>query len=388
MKAAAGHKNVLLVSNTVMHYRVSVYNYFHRRFREDGYNFQVLTNRMQPQSRIQPQFPVREIPFRFSLYRRAILERPPAAVILFLHLKDKMFWPLVHWLKWRRIPVAFWTKTRNLDAPDNALRNALFDYMLWLHDGLILYSGDLIKNVPRGERQKAFPANNTINFGDFPEVTESKEEIKRQLGIPFKKTVLFAGRMDIAGGRKRVDHLIEIFRDAEGRDAGLVIVGSGMSEEWRARMNPKTTVYLGEIHDPKNLQISRVFKMADVFAIPGHVGLGLNQAFYFGLPVVTEEGNHPPEIGYLKPGRNGFIVPENNLPQLRETLFTLLDNDALRAEFSRNAREDILRNASTEGMYRGFRDCVRFMTGAKDAKAGRNGESTTVKPVEKQEVVR
>src|ERR1039458_6778847 len=82
-----------------------------------------------------------------------------------------------------------------------------------------------------------------------------------------------------------------------------------MKEEWRARMNPQTTMYLGEVHDPQNLQISRVFKMADVCAIPGHVGLGLNQAFYFGLPVVTEEGKHPPEIANLKHGRNGFIGP-------------------------------------------------------------------------------
>ena len=256
-------------------------------------------------------------------------------------------------------------------------RNFLFDYMLWLHDGLILYSGDLMKNVPRRERHKAFPANNTINFEDFPEVTESKDEIKRQLGIPFKKTVLFAGRMDISGGRKRVDHLIEIFRDVNGRDAGLVIVGSGMKDEWRARMNPRTTIYLGEVHDPQNLQISRVFRMADVFAIPGHVGLGLNQAFYFGLPVVTEEGNHPPEIGYLQPSRNGFMVPGNNLPQLRKKLFTLLDNDALREEFSRNAREDILKNASVEGMYLGFRDCVRFLNGAKRETANPTGALIT-----------
>jgi glycosyltransferase involved in cell wall biosynthesis len=361
------HKRVLLISNTVMHYRVSVYNYFWRRFREDGYEFEVLTNQLQPKNQLLPQFRLDEMPFSFRSYRRAVLERQPAAVILFLHLKDKMMWPLVHWLKWRRIPVAFWTKTRNLDEPDNPLRNSLFDYMLWLHDGLILYSGDLIKNVPKRERRKAFPANNTINFEDFPEVTESKEAIKRQLGIPFKKIVLFAGRMDVDSGRKRVDHLIEIFRDVKGRDAGLVIVGSGMKEAWRARMNPQTTIYLGEVHDPQNLQISRVFKMADVCAIPGHVGLGLNQAFYFGLPVVTEAGKHPPEIGYLKPGRNGFIVPENDLTQLQEKLFMLLDNDALRQEFSRHAREDILQNASVEGMYHGFRDCVRFMDGAKQA---------------------
>ena len=348
-----------------MHYRVSVYNYFWRRFREDGYDFEVITNQLQPKNKITPRFRLDEMPFSFHVYRRAVLERQPAAVILFLHLKDKMMWPLVHWLKWSRIPVAFWTKTRNLDTPNNPLRNLLFDYMLWLHDGLILYSGDLIKNVPEREKHKAFTANNTINFEDFPEVNESREDIKRQLGIPFKKVVLFAGRMDVDSGRKRVDHLIEAFRDVKGRDAGLVIVGSGMKDEWRARMNPQTTIYLGEIHDPQNVQTSRVFKMADVCAIPGHVGLGLNQAFYFGLPVVTEEGKHPPEIANLKHGRNGFIVPENDLTQLQEKLFMLLDNDALREEFSRNARADILQNASVEAMYHGFRDCVLFMAGGK-----------------------
>lgn len=375
-----------MISNTVMHYRVSVYNYFWRRFRGDGYEFEVLTNQLQPKNKIAPLFRLDEMPFSFRTYRREVLERRPAAVILFLHLKDKMMWPLVHWLKWKRIPVAFWTKTRNLDAPDNPLRNLLFDYMLWLHDGLILYSGDLIENVPRREKYKAFTANNTINFEDFPEVSESKEEIKRQLGIPFKKTVLFAGRMDVDSGRKRVDHLIEVFRDVKGRDAGLVIVGSGMKDEWRARMNPQTTIYLGEIHDPQNVQISRVFKMADVCAIPGHVGLGLNQAFYFGLPVVTEEGKHPPEIANLQPGRNGFIVPENDLTQLQAKLFMLLDNDSLREEFSRNARADILQNASVEAMYHGFRDCVRFLDSPGQAVPRPAEKLVKAQPSKRQEI--
>jgi len=363
-------KKILLISNTVMHYRVSVYNYFWRRFREDGWEFEVVTNQLQPKNKIKPLFRLDEVPFSFGAYKKIIAERKPEAVILFLHLKDKMFWPLIHWLKWKGIPAAFWTKTRNLDAPDTWKRRLPFDYMLWLHDGLILYSGYLIKNVAEGQRKKAFTANNTINFEDFPEIRESKEEIKRQLGIPFKKTVLFAGRMDVDSGRKRVDHLIEIFRDVKGRDAGLVIVGSGMKEEWRARMNPQTTMYLGEVHDPQNLQISRIFTMADVCGIPGHVGLGLNQAFYFGLPVVTEEGKHPPEISNLIPGRNGFIVPENDLAQLQEKIFMLLDNDKMREEFSRNARTDILQNASVDAMYRGFLGCVRHMI-------GRNGTNSS-----------
>jgi glycosyltransferase involved in cell wall biosynthesis len=169
--------------------------------------------------------------------------------------------------------------------------------------------------------------------------------------------------MDVEGGRKRVDRLIEIFRELDGPNAGLVIVGSGMRDEWKARMNPRTTMYLGEIHDPENRQISRVFRMADLCVIPGHVGLSLNQAFYFGLPVVTETGSHPPEINYLKPGRNGCIVPENDLMAMKACISRLLEDDGLRAELSRNARNDILAEAPTEGMFRGFLGCLSFMTG-------------------------
>jgi glycosyltransferase involved in cell wall biosynthesis len=354
-------KKLLLVSNTVMHYRVSLYNDFWRRFREHGWEFEVLTNELQTQNQITMEFGLEEHPFTFSVYRNLIAKKKPDAVILFLHLKDRIFWPLIHWLKWKRIPFAFWTKTRNLDDPDNVLRNLAFDYVLRLSDALILYSSDLTRNVPRRHRHKAFIASNTINFADFPEINESKLELKRQLGIPFDKVALFAGRMDVDGGRKRVDHLIELFRDVGKRNIGLVIVGSGMKPEWKARIKAETTVYLGEVHDAKNLQISRIFSMADVCVIPGHVGLGINQAFYFGLPVVTETGKHPPEINYLKPGRNGFIVPQNDLQQLKERIIYLLENDSVRQEFSRAARTDILREASTEGMFNGFLQATQFL---------------------------
>jgi glycosyltransferase involved in cell wall biosynthesis len=110
--------------------------------------------------------------------------------------------------------------------------------------------------------------------------------------------------------------------------------------------------------------------MADVCVIPGHVGLGLNQAFFWGLPVVTEEGDHPPEIIYLKPGRNGFVVPRNDISSLRAQLLYLLDNDQLRSEISKNARADILRDASIEGMFAGFKSCVDFLTAPRQENPG------------------
>jgi glycosyltransferase involved in cell wall biosynthesis len=227
-----------------------------------------------------------------------------------------------------------------------------------LSDGLILYSENEIQLIKEKNRRKISVANNTINNEDLPEINETKEEIKKEFNIPFEKIVLSVGRMEEGRGRKKIDHLIKIFNEIDFNGAGLVIVGSGVSDELIKKMNKKNTIYLGEIYDPRNIQISKIFKMADVFSIPGHVGLGLNQAFFWGLPVVTEEGRQPPEIHYLVNGRNGFIVPENNLEELKQKLLLLLQDDVLRQELSRNAKSDILKNASIEKMFHGFKNIV------------------------------
>lgn len=361
-QSVSPRKRVLLISNRVMHYRVSVYNYFWRGFRNHGWDFVVLANELQRQNQNDCHFKFLELPFNFLKYRAEIQRLQPDAVILFLHLKDRILWPLIHWLKLSGIPVALWTKTRNLDDPDNRLRNLFFNYVNGISDALILYTSSLRRYIPERHRAKLFVANNTINFEDFPFIAESKDEIKRDLGIPFSKVVLFVGRIGEEHNRKKVDHLIDIFRELDRPGVGLVIVGSGLSAELRARINPANTRYLGEVHDPAHRQISRLFKMADISSIPGHVGLGVNQSFFWGLPMVTEHGKQPPEIEYLRDGENGFIVPEDDRLALRERLLLLIDNDAERCRMSRNARADILANASIEGMFRGFLSCVEHLS--------------------------
>jgi glycosyltransferase involved in cell wall biosynthesis len=351
-------KKVLLISNKVMHYRVSVYNYFHQRFKKDNWEFIVRGVELQKENPHVIQFDFEEIPFKFGLYKKEIERIKPDVVILFLHLKDAITFPIVHWLKWKGIPIVNWTKGVNLDDPDNKLRYLLFNYIHSLCDRLILYSQHELKYIMKRNRHKVSYANNTVNFSDFPDIVESKEQIKKQFGIVFDKVVLSVGRMDTGHGRKKIDHLIQIFNDITVKGAGLVIVGSGISTELKEQMNKKNTVYLGEIYDPHNIQISKIFKMADLFSIPGHVGLGLNQAFYWGLPVVTEEGLQPPEIHYLVNGRNGFIVPDNDLTELKNKILYLLENDAIRNEFSVCAKNDIRQNASIENMFMGFKKSV------------------------------
>jgi glycosyltransferase involved in cell wall biosynthesis len=291
-------------------------------------------------------------------YKREIEALKPDVVILFLHLKNLFIWPLIHWLKLRGIRVVYWNKGVNLEVRDPNWRNYLFYYVHARCDAIILYSQKNLMDIQPKNRRKAFVASNTINLDALPQVTESKEDIKREFGIPFRKFVLFVGRMRPV---KKVEHLIAAFDLIDEPGVGCVIVGDAMGYDFNGKTKTEKILYLGEIFDPKNERVSKLFKAADVFCIPGDVGLGLNEAFHWGLPVVTEDGLQPPEIHYLTPGRNGFIVPENDIASLKAKLVLLLRDDALRAEFSQAAKEDIARQASIENMFRGFLDCVRML---------------------------
>ncbi len=363
-------KKVLLVSNKVFHYRVSNYNYFARRFREEGWELFVRANELQRNNPHPPEFDFKEMPFRFGDYKREIERVKPDVVIVFLHLKNLIIWPLLHWLKLRGIPVVYWNKGINLEVRNPGLRNLPFYYIHRLSDAIVLYSKHEIKDIKPPHRHKVFVANNTVNFATFPEVAASREEIKAEFKIPYDKVVLFVGRMRSV---KKVEHLIEVFNAHDEPGCGCVIVGDPMDYDLGALIKRGNVMHLGEIFDPDNVQISKLFKMADLFVIPGDVGLGMNQAFYWGLPVVTEDGLQPPEIHYLTPGRNGFVVPEGDVAALGRKTFELLRDDALRAEFSRHAREDIRREASIEGMFSGFLDCVNSLVGPNGEKGLRRG---------------
>ena len=80
-------KNILLISNYVFHYREKIYNYFCEEFGKDGFRFLVLSNQFQDEG-YDLKFEKVEESLSFSNCRRKIQTKKPAAVILFLHLKE------------------------------------------------------------------------------------------------------------------------------------------------------------------------------------------------------------------------------------------------------------------------------------------------------------
>lgn len=147
-------KKVLLISNKVFHYRVSNYNYFSRRFREEGILFFVRANELQTNNPYPLEFDFKAIPFNFFRYKREIEHIQPDVVILFLHLKDLLIWPLIFWLRLKRVRIVYWNKGVNLEVRSPTWRNHLFYYVHSRCDAILLYSQHNAADIQPRNRSK------------------------------------------------------------------------------------------------------------------------------------------------------------------------------------------------------------------------------------------
>ena len=98
-----------------------------------------------------------------------------------------------------------------------------------------------------------------------------------------------------------------------------------------------------------------------VYCLPGHVGLSIVDAFYCGLPLITEDVDHAPEICYLKEGENGFLVGKGNVDELADKLNILLSNDKLLDKMSLEAKRVIESEANINRMCEGFVKCFNSL---------------------------
>lgn len=336
----------------MFHYRVKVYNYFYDEFKKRGYEFSVLAPSWQDVG-ARPRFNLEIIDMNSRKYISHISRTRPDVVITFLHLKDIAIFPVTLYCRMKKIPVIYWNHGINLETPDAKFKNSVFRRVHDLSDAIVLYSPNEKKYISGKNAHKIFIGYNTLNFEDIDaENVISEEEVRRKYGIAQKDIVLFVGRIK---ENKRLDVLLESFRD---EDVAVVVIGKGLSEGQRAVIDSVPNYYyLGEMWDMKDF--NSIFNSAKVFSIPGHLGLGLNEAFFWGKPVVTMDVEHPPEVYYLKDGYNGFMT--QNSQELKEKIMYIISNPSVQAKMSKNARETANGLSSIKNMFSGFMDAVDYV---------------------------
>ena len=136
--------------------------------------------------------------------------------------------------------------------------------------------------------------------------------------------------------------LLKAFRNVRKTvRCNLLLIGSGeLEESLRTYVRDEgipDVIFAGFMN---RSQIARAYAAADIFVLPSASretwGTVVNEAMQTALPViVTDQVGCAPDL--VKPGENGFIVPNDGLEALTAALHVLLGDESLRHRFGQRS---------------------------------------------------
>ena len=177
--------------------------------------------------------------------------------------------------------------------------------------------------------------------------------LRAAIGIPPASPIgVYCGALE---NSKNLPFLIESAKLIKRRipDFHLLLIGGGpqsayvetqvlLNSEWMHWTGPQ----FGE-------QKAALLQIADVFMMPGKVGLAILDSFAARLPLFTTRiPNHCPEIEYLEDGRNGLIT-ENSVEPYSQAVADVLRDSARLAALKEGAGQSALKY-SIEAMVNNF----------------------------------
>lgn len=349
---------LLIHADLIPHYRIPIYGYLSSYLKRYGFDLIVVSDGIQPDNPHAIEFQFTKMDLSVFSIVRFVCRHQIDVIIDYMELRHRYLFPTYFIAKGMlRRKMVYWGQGRDLLDVKAKVKNLAYAGEQALCDSIILYAEHLKKYVPKRFHKKIFIANNTLylSYNGFPPGV-TRENILAEYGIKTKKNIICIGRMQ---KRKRIDHLVEALVYMNRPDIGLILVGpdpEGVLDE----LESANIFKLGPIYGDKKFDL---LSSADVYCLPGAVGLSIVDAFHCGLPFVTEEGDESAEIMYLKDGVNGFIVPRGNITEMSHKLQLLLDDDELRRRFSDAAKREIKKNGSMDVFCSGFRKALFYATG-------------------------
>ena len=345
--------NVLLLhQEEILHYRVVIYNYLSEFLKGRGIALSVLAETVQDDNPHPIEFRYLHVKPTVVNIVRMVREIRPEVIILFVNLKHLYLFPVLVFAKMNGIKTIYWGHGKDLQNPDSKIKNYLYRLEFNLVDRILLYSTSLTELINKSNRHKVTVANNTLATNRKHFSLEELLEVRDKYGIGENTLIICVGRIQ---KYKRIPDLIAAFAQIRNPDVGLLLVGSD-DEELLGALDDRRIHYLGAVYGE---ELEKLLSLSNIYCMPGAIGLSIVDAFQYGLPIVTEDVQHGPEIMYLKPDVNGFIVPVGNIKALSEKLELLAGDVALREHMSERALYEINTSGSIENMCGGFLDAIR-----------------------------
>src|SRR2546426_7052789 len=345
---------LLLHGGSIPHYRVPVYGHMSTYLKRSGFDLLVASTGIQTDNPHVIAFQYTQMRLSVLSISRLIYRQKIDIIILFVDMRNLYLFPtylIAKGLLGRKM--IWWGQGRDLANRDARVKNFAYTTEHALCDAIILYAEHLKKYVAQRFHKKIFVANNTlcISYPGLP--ANARESVLAAYGIHTKKNIICVGRIQ---KRKRLKDLVGALRFMNRPDIGLILIGPD-SDSILDGMKAANIYKLGPIYGDRKFDL---LSAADVYCLPGAVGLSIVDAFHCGLPMVTDDGDESAEIMYLRNGENGFVVPRGNIPMMAQKLLLLLDDEALRRRFSAEARRERAERGHIDQLCAAFRDALSY----------------------------
>ena len=220
--------------------------------------------------------------------------------------------------------------------------------ILSLADAIVTVSSFLKHHIIaqgiKGEKIWVIP--NAVNPDEFR--ANNGKEIRHKYGIDDSFVIGFVGRLL---PWYNLDALIESFNDiiVSGRSkVHLLLVGDGILKSELHELIQKHNLshhvtMTGWIEHSK---IPEYINTMDVAVLPNSNSWGspmkIFEYMFMGKPVIAPAYSPIEEVIFT--GKNGILFNPGNYGELKQAMFTLIDNNDLRREIGDNARETIVEN--------------------------------------------
>jgi glycosyltransferase involved in cell wall biosynthesis len=188
---------------------------------------------------------------------------------------------------------------------------------------------------------------NGVDTKVFAPVSDpQKQQLRAELGLPSNvKLVIYLGRLT---AEKRVDQLLRIWPEIRAAfpEVCMLIVGTGSEEPRLRQISVPGVQFTGQVDDTL-----RYLQAADVFVLPSATeGLSnsMLEALSTGLPVLATSVGGTPDV--ISHDVNGYLIPPDDLNELKTGLMTLLADEALCARLGRGGRQRILQEFSLDSI--------------------------------------
>ena len=195
--------------------------------------------------------------------------------------------------------------------------------------------------VPLEKITTIFNAVDTKGFRrELDAISESEiEELRQKLGLSHSSRIaIFCGTLY---EKKGVSFLIDAGKRirAQMPEFHLILIGGGNPNNGAAMDLAENSQWLHYAGPCFGRDKARFLKLADVFLLPGAVGLAILDAFAASLPLITTKNlYHGPEIEYLEHEKNGLITAAS-VPEYAAAVQNLLQDGVRMASMRRAAGE-------------------------------------------------